>query len=357
MGLGIALMGGIACASMIAVFTLLSSMTTQTHELNSVRTQTMDREIQLSKTNIDIESLYAQGGSNLVSLTLSNTGNEKLWDYENFDVLITYDADVGGVPTLTAERFTYSEDSAFSQDGMYSGSTQFARPDQDILKGGWTDTDGGDGDGTLYEEIDENVRNDADFTRSATLTILGQSDTWQVGLSDVLDPQTSSNHVVRYVYKKSTGGGITVDLTVRLMQGTTQIASWTHNNVGSTFTLATQTLLESEANSITNYADLRLTFVATYTGGILPGRAIDVSWAELEVPAASGVYDCGAVILTQKHWTIDRISDDLIDPKLLNAEEGALICIKLSYPVAANGDVDLTITTDVGKTKTASLAV
>lgn len=216
---------------------------------------------------------------------------------------------------------------------------------------------GGDGDGTLYEEIDESTRNDNDFTRSATLTILGQSDTWQVGLSTIMDPQTSSNHIVRYVYKKSGDGGITVDLTVRLMQGSTQIASWTHNDVGSTFTLATQTLSESEANSITNYADLRFTFVATYASGLLPGRSIDISWAELEVPAASGVYDCSAVTLSQKHWTIDRISNDLLDPKLLNTDEDALICIRLSNLVAANGNVGATITTDVGKTKTASLTV
>lgn len=347
MGLSIALGGGIASIAIITMFTIFGSAITQIYELNSSRTESTHLEGKIIQTDIDMHSLVSQPAGN-IGFTLENTGNEKLWDYNKFHVLVTYDANIGGVSTPTTEMLQYNSAQAFAQLGS-SGSPQFARPDEDVLKGGWTDVAGGDGDGALYDEVDESTRNDADFARSATLTILGQTDTWVMGLTSVEDPQTSSNHIVRYVYKKD-GGAVNVRLTVRLLEGGTQIASWTHTNIGTSSTLATQTLSAGEANSITNYSNLRLEFTADYLGGILPGSAADVSWVEFQVPGVSGIYDCTVTSISAGQWTIDRISGDLSDPRILNTGEDGKICIRLSNSVFANTEIGAVISTDIGKT-------
>jgi len=356
MGLSIALGGGIASIAIITMFTIFGSAITQIYELNSSRTESSDLNSKLIQTDIDMQLLHSQAGSDFVSFTLENTGNEKLWSYSKFHVIVTYDADIAGVLTPTTEVFTFNSAQAFALAGSSGGISQFARPDEDVSKGGWTDTAGGDGDTVLYDEIDESTRNDADYSESVSLTLLGQTDTWQVGLSGATDPQTSSNHIVRYAYQKSAAGVTSLDLTVRLLQGTTQIASWTHSDISSSFTLAEQTLSAVQTDSITNYSDLRLEFIATHAGGV-PVRSVDVSWAEFEVPSITGNYDCTATSISAGQWTIDKIIGDLADPEILNTSEDGRICIKLSNQVFANGNVEAVITTDVGKTASSSLTV
>lgn len=145
-----------------------------------------------------------------------------------------------------------------------------------------------------------------------------------------------------------------INLTVRLMQGTTQIASWTHTGIGTGFTLATQTLSTTEADSITDYTDLRLRFTATYSSGLLLNSA-QISWVELEIPA-SGVYDCSTVSATAGRWIIDRITNDGFDPRIINSNEEGKICIRLSNNVYAGSTVTVMLATDIGKAKSDSIA-
>jgi len=88
-------------------------------------------------------------------------------------------------------------------------------------------------------------------------------------MEDAADPNTDEYHIVEYRYKS--GGSGTINLTVRLKQGTTTIASWQHNSIGPswvdayqtlTWVDAYQTLTSQEANSITDYTDLRIEFEA-----------------------------------------------------------------------------------------------
>ena len=64
----------------------------------------------ISNTDIEITSTEALPGSDLVSFELFNKGEEKLWNWNDFDLLITYDADTGGAnPTRVTEQFTYND--------------------------------------------------------------------------------------------------------------------------------------------------------------------------------------------------------------------------------------------------------
>lgn len=302
MGLSIAIAGGIACATVILVLSILFSMTSQIYEINSARSQSSEIESTLIHTDTEISYFTAQSGSAIASFTLDNTGAEKLWNYDKFSMIITYNASISGNPVLTSERLTYNSAQSFGKTGVSTGISQFARPDSDITKDNWDDLLGGDNDDILYDEINESVRNDINYATSGQLIpIVDETETWEVGLSNVIDPETSSNHIVRYAYGKDAAGGVQINLTVRLLQGSTEIASWPHLNIGNGFTSANQTLSSAQADSITNYSDLRLRFTADYASSIAP-RSAQISWAELEVPSVSGIYDCSAVTISAGNW-------------------------------------------------------
>lgn len=131
---------------------------------------------------------------------------------------------------------------------FWSGVTaQFARPTSDASAGAWTASTGSD----LYAMIDETAASDADY-----ITTVNAS-TCEVALSTLSDPASSSGHIVRYRLSAEAGG-----VTVRLRQGTTTIASWTHSPAPSSLTNYAQTLSGGEADSITDYTALKIQFEA-----------------------------------------------------------------------------------------------
>lgn len=294
------------------------------------------------ETEIAIGSLTVEGNSQIVDATFQNTGEVTLNDYEKFTVIATYDADIAGVKTRVTESFQYNKDISFSS---YLGSAQFARPESDISQGTWDDTTGGDSDTDLFDEVDETTRSDTDYASSSSLTILGQTDEWIAGLSSVVDPQNDNDHIVRYVYRTDAGLGIEMNMHVELLQGTTEIASWSHTNIGDTFSQASNTLSATEAAQINDYSALRLNFTAEYGSGVLPGKSGHISWAELEVPNA----DC-ANGLSQGEWIIKTITSDSADPRLLNPDEVANICLELSNSLYDDGMLALVISTERGVT-------
>ncbi len=125
----------------------------------------------------------------------------------------------------------------------------------------WT-TDSG-GTTSLYAAIDEGTASDSDYVRSPVSPTSSQYyETW---LESHSDPAASSGHTVRYRYEKNVAGG-NVDLTVSLRQGaSTEIASWAHTNIPNSWTQQDQTLSGGQADSITDYNDLRLRFTPSTT--------------------------------------------------------------------------------------------
>jgi hypothetical protein len=120
-------------------------------------------------------------------------------------------------------------------------------PTSDVTDGAWLPSTGAD----LYAAIDESAYSDTDYIYTSSAS------TSEVALTTGSDPASSANHVIRY-RAKGVGGG----LTVRLVQGTTIVASHTPTLTGS-FQDFTYTLSGAEADAITNYADLRLRFVSS----------------------------------------------------------------------------------------------
>lgn len=141
---------------------------------------------------------------------------------------------------------------------------QFARPVADAVVGSWEDEGGATT--SLFESIDETTPNDTDFVTSE---VAPATSAYAVDLGTIEDPQSSSGHVVRYRYQKDSAAGAQIDLTVELRQGYvsegtqgTLIASNSHTNIGNGWTDGSFTLSAGEADSITDYSDLQLRFVA-----------------------------------------------------------------------------------------------
>lgn len=146
--------------------------------------------------------------------------------------------------------------------------SQFGRPDSDVTKGAWTASSGTD----LYPMLDEVSPDSADYIILTNQT----SNTCEVGLTNVTDPVSSSNHVVR-VRGRRVG---TVTLTAYLYQGTTQICTFSLT-LGTTDATTEYTLSGAEADAITDYSDLRIRLTGTASNA---ARFIYIVWAELDVP-------------------------------------------------------------------------
>jgi hypothetical protein len=167
-----------------------------------------------------------------------------------------------------------SDTNSSMTDAVSTERVQIGTPISDISVGLWSST-------PLFQKIDEFTASDADLIVSATNPA---SDTCEVGLTTTTtDPVSSSNHIVSYRYKKTASGGRQIDLTVRLMQGTTIIATFTHTNISNVIAQADQTLSGAQADAITNYGDLRIRFIGTAVG-TGTGRAAQITWGQFRCP-------------------------------------------------------------------------
>jgi len=152
--------------------------------------------------------------------------------------------------------FLTGSDTASMSGSVFS--VTYLRPDSDSSIGGWTDA--GDGTTTLYASIDETSASDADYVKSGASP---SSDTLKVGLSNPSGGTPGSGlHLVRVRYSDNDGSS-TINLTVRLVQGTTVIASWVYSGISSTLFTAEEELNGTQIGNITDYTNLFFEFVAT----------------------------------------------------------------------------------------------
>ncbi len=125
MGLSIAISGGIILSVMLLVFMTVPGMMEKFVSIGETSSKTSDLEDKILKTDTKVQELLAFSGSKVVNFDLLNEGNEKLWDYDKFNVIITYDAYTGGAnPTRLTEHFTYNGTGAFDSS-IVNGTADF----------------------------------------------------------------------------------------------------------------------------------------------------------------------------------------------------------------------------------------
>lgn len=126
---------------------------------------------------------------------------------------------------------------------------QILNPVQDTSLGSWTDQAGGVSN--IYQSIDEDTPNDADYVKSP---VLPAANTYKFKLESAGDPDIHLHHSITIRFRKPFNVGTTT-LSIRLMEGVTQRASWSET-VTTSWQTITEELSEAEAASITDYTNL-----------------------------------------------------------------------------------------------------
>ncbi|CAE6491815.1 MAG: hypothetical protein QXE84_03730 [Candidatus Nitrosotenuis sp.] len=109
MGLSVAIAGGIVMFSMIYVMLTLPNMIDQTISINKASSEIAEIENSILKTNMAMSSFTVTDAANgYVQFEIENLGTEKMWNFTNFDVLVTYQ--INSSPWNRTESLTYSEE-------------------------------------------------------------------------------------------------------------------------------------------------------------------------------------------------------------------------------------------------------
>lgn len=91
MGLSNALSGGIIMFGITYVMFTFGSLTDTSVSFSYTSALVNDLENDLIKTTIDVAIEADPGTTDSFSFDLTNTGSTKQWDWEKFDVIVTYD--------------------------------------------------------------------------------------------------------------------------------------------------------------------------------------------------------------------------------------------------------------------------
>jgi len=91
MGLSNALSGGIILFGVTYVIFSFAGFTDIAASITEISSQTSDLENKLLKTSIDVTIEAIPGTDPTFSFDVTNTNLEKLWEFEQFDVIVTYD--------------------------------------------------------------------------------------------------------------------------------------------------------------------------------------------------------------------------------------------------------------------------
>jgi archaellum component FlaF (FlaF/FlaG flagellin family) len=104
MGLSVAIAGGIVMFALVYILLMLPGVVDQTTSVTKASSEISGIDNSILKTNIGMSSLSASSGSTTIDLTVTSSGTEKLWNYEKFNLIITYP--IAGNTNKT-ESFTY----------------------------------------------------------------------------------------------------------------------------------------------------------------------------------------------------------------------------------------------------------
>ena len=107
MGLSVAIAGGIILSVLMLVMMSMAGLAGNIFSIGDVTTQVAEIEKSISETEISMNHVSTLIGSSTLNFTLSNDGQEKLLNFDEFDLFVTYDGAVSG--SLT-EEINYSGD-------------------------------------------------------------------------------------------------------------------------------------------------------------------------------------------------------------------------------------------------------
>ena len=408
MGLSIAIMGGIVSMTLLAALgTLGYIFTEEAYEIGSTSLENKKLSDAISRLNMKFNAVDAAAANDLLNFTLSNNGIGKFWNYENFDVIIEYDANIGGVKTKTVEHLVFDRASSFlgssfsvssppptaiefdnvtpfngvcgfpavsecsfpHEVGVVSGSERIiivgispkggnsvtsVEYNNLVLEEIRSDDDGGASGSALWYRLDPPV---GTFNVDVQLDASGEVVIGAISLNDVnqADPIGADN------------GNTGTDDTPTVDVVTTVDDSWVVDIVGTKdgpMTTGQTEQWDAAQGSIRGAGSTEVTTTfGSYTMS-WTNTAGSKEWStsaseiKLSVSGADGGITCNTnAFFDANDWIIGGMASDIMDPLLINTGEVARICTKLSHPIFANGDVQISVSTDLGHSAIKSVTV
>jgi len=397
MGLSIAISGGIILLMLLAVigstiFVVINELYEKaitTSEINKLNDA-------ISKLDMKIPSVEAAVGKDHLNFTISNNGTGKFWNYDKFDLMITYDANIGGIKTTTTEQFTFEKASSFLQSGAtiefdaatpFNGNCGNPTPctfdhtvsalgsDQIIIVGVSTKDSGITASGVTYDglvlaKIRSDVQPNNDAESSLWYRIAPTTGTNQVAVTlstqeNVAIGALSLNKVNLADPIGADNGNDGLDDTPTVDVVTTVNDSWVVDDVNTLDGGMTASGVQIERWEAVEGSTLSAgsTQVTTSTGSYTMswtnaagGKEWVITAAEIKPSPFGDTCNTNASFGTND-WIIGSITNDILDPQIVNTDEVGQICTKLAHPIFANGDVQITVSTDLGHTASKSVIV
>jgi hypothetical protein len=201
------------------------------------------------------------------------------WDGTN---MTTIDWSITGGVNAAIKAATFDEILALTTP---SAPLEVAVPTSIVTNEGWDDPDGVVTGADLYTLVDEGIAGADDDTTRLRSPASPTNDVIEFHVTDLADPGTGLGHYVRARVRSASTGGVH-DVVVALIENTTVIASGSFNFDGTSVVWQTLevALTETEANSITDYNDLRIRITANQTSGL--SRRVQLTAAEFEIASA-----------------------------------------------------------------------
>lgn len=101
MGLSIAISGGIVTFSIVYAMMSFPAIIDDTTKVSASESQMANNQFLRLQTNISISNLQDQSNNSPATFQITNTGNTLLWNFNNFDVIITYQENATNGSMLT----------------------------------------------------------------------------------------------------------------------------------------------------------------------------------------------------------------------------------------------------------------
>ncbi|MDE1762854.1 MAG: hypothetical protein KGH88_01235 [Thaumarchaeota archaeon] len=134
MGLSIAISGGIVTFSIIYAMMSFSTVVDDATKISTSQSQMSNNLFLRLQTNISISSLQDNRGTGPATFKITNTGNVALWNYNKFDVIITYQENATNNPILT-ETLNYAN----TCSGLAAGHWCISQIQNDYIHPGMID--------------------------------------------------------------------------------------------------------------------------------------------------------------------------------------------------------------------------
>lgn len=115
MGLSIAISGGIVTFSIVYAMMSFPAIIDDTAKVSASESQMANNQFLRLQTNISMSNLQDQNGNNPATFQITNTGNTLLWNYNNYDAIITYQENgtlvqqLLGIHPIVTETLNYAQ--------------------------------------------------------------------------------------------------------------------------------------------------------------------------------------------------------------------------------------------------------